>query len=243
MLLVLFKDKKKRVLWAVTIVAAIFYMSTSGGAAKFDNIFNTRILEKMIHTMVSDVCFLGLIPLDFKVLLFISSFFILFSYYLFRKDKFFLYLATCLLVVSVSSLVPFFLSTKIALYRNPYPCHLLISQFFWIVFVYFFTDRLLFKYNSKNIISCIIISMLFIIVWYDNSINKHKANVKTNGNIELFLRKIKYAESLNLEDNNEYVIISSPGARQEAFTPRVRVGSLLESAVNVTLEYDTINNN
>ena len=80
--------------------------------------------------------------------------------------------------------------------------------------------------------------MLFSLVWYDNSINKSKSNVKVNENIKLFLQKIHYAESLNLEKNNEYVMISSPGARQIAFQPIVRVGSYRESAVEVNIEYD-----
>jgi hypothetical protein len=83
---------------------------------------------------------------------------------------------------------------------------------------------------------------MFSLVFYDNSINKIKSNVKTNKNIKYFVRKINYAESLGLEKNNQYVIISSPGARQNAFTPIVRVGSRHLSAVEVEIDFNKVDN-
>ena len=239
-LFVFFNDKKKLVLWGVTILAAVFYMFTSGGAAKLGNLFNSRIVEKMIHTMINDVCFLGVVDGPFMVLSLIVFFFILFFFCFLRKDRFFIYLAACLLVVCIVSTVPFFLSTKIALYRNPYPCHLLIAQFFWIIFVYYVMDRTLMKYKLNCAVSCSIVILLFCLVWYDNSVNTYKANVRTNENIKEFTKKIHYAESLNLEEKNQYVEIAAKGARQVAFEPRVRVGSYLPTATNAVIDYNTI---
>ena len=234
-LCVFFNDKKKRFLWGFIILSAMFYLSVSGGSARIDNVFQIAILEKMFQVMIRDVFFLGLVEasilkLSVIVLLFVSVFF-----YMLRKKRLFLYLAISLLAVSVISLIPFFLSSKIEVYKNPYPCHLVISQFFWIVFVMYLIDTFIIEKKISYLFKCSMMVVLFSIVIYDNTINKQKSNVKTNVNIRSFTNKIKHAESLNLKDSNKYVIILSPGARQRAFMPKVRVGSTLDSATEATI--------
>jgi hypothetical protein len=122
-------------------------------------------------------------------------------------------------------MAPLFLSSKFILYSNPYDCHVLISQFFWLLFLLLAADSLARKFSLRGGLAPVLAAGFLIFTAVDQRMNPQKGYAEPNPAVLSFVEKVKAAENLGLEDTNEFVILEGTGAMQEAFQPQVRVGS------------------
>lgn len=222
-----FRGKDVLMIWTI-IVVIVYTLSTTGSAGStimFEHLFSERYQTLWFDTIVGDIFIMGLrgnVNIE-KVLLLLAIFGP--AVYVIRRDAFYLRILGILFAVIILSMAPLFLTNKYIFYRGVYPCHILIAQFSWLLFVLILLDRLLFKlqFKSQTVFGIIALlgSLSFVVV--DNIKHPEKWKIEVQRNIPLFSKTVHEFEQLELEKNNQYALITADGIG--IFDPQVHVGS------------------
>tara|TARA_R100000027_G_scaffold67402_1_gene65965 strand:+ start:8595 stop:10520 length:1926 start_codon:yes stop_codon:yes gene_type:complete len=231
LLLALYRPSKQSFFWASMVFAGVLFKETTPGMVRLENLSEPATLEKMFRVMNDRIFFFNLVEvspalgLGLIVLVVVALFGVLWRNSDFRRIGF--------VFISIVGLAmaPLFLSHKFVLYSDPYDCHILISQFFWLLFLLYGADCLIQRFGRRFPLGPIFAGLFAVFVLIDQWENPHKRAYPPNRQITEFVNTVYEAEQSNLAENNEFVLIEGEGASQEAFSPRVRVGSSRMDAV------------
>lgn|GEM_PF-1003261 len=236
LLLVFFHPTKQSIFWAVMVYSGVLFLETSTGMVRLQNAIEPMVLQSMADVMVDRVLFfdwfeIGILPGLVSVGVLVGV-----CFFLLRKDAVFIRIGTIFLAIAVLAMAPLFLSVKFLQYSDPYDCHVLISQFFWLLFLLVAADRIADRVGGNVPLAPIFAGVFLAFVGIDQVKNPQKGYFPPNPEIQHFLDKVYAAEQLSLQDRNESVFLEGSGATQDAFEVRVRVGSSKPDAREVIPE-------
>lgn len=207
------------------VVCALVYTQTARGLVRFENLLEPPVVWTMVEILFEDVLFLGLLGdlSVWKAVLVVGGVGAL--VYRLRNERDYLKMAALFAAVVLCALTPLFLSVKFARYPDPYPCHTLISEFFWLAFLLYSVDRLVRVVDRRRLAGWSTVGAFTLLVTVDQVEHPRKGHFPVNPHIDEFVERIHRAEALDLEERNLYVFLRADGDMQRAFVPRVRVGS------------------
>jgi len=232
LLILAFKDTRKNGMLVVLLISTlIYYLTVSGGTTSTDNILNPATQVYIFKVLFEEIFFLGLLGSVtwIKVVLFFV--FLGGIFYIMRNDVTYIKLALIFLLLIVGALAPFFLSVKFLLYQSIRPCHILISIFFWLLFLLYSLDKMVPKIKMQLPIAASLYILLMGFVVIDNYQHPDKGSFPLMRHIPTYLDTIRYYEHLDLEGTNRYLILTAKG--NGIFIPRVRVGSKRQDAIQI----------
>jgi len=213
--ILLFRDRIPMFL-ALIIAAFLYTLAVDSGTVRLDNLLSPSILSMWGKSLVFDIFYMGQLPLPsiHIVTLTVIPVFFATIFLLLRRDHFFLKTSLLFLAVILLNYAPFLLSTKLAMYHRLFPCHILISQFFWLAFLLFTVDRLCLRFVLiKKQIAFVFCLLAIAFIINDNLHNPDKYQKEILPDIPKFLTTIKEYEQLNLAEKHQRVIIETPGSR------------------------------
>jgi hypothetical protein len=225
-LLVFFKNRSKTILIISIMINVVLYtLSVREGTIRLSNILDEEMRRYAIEVLFEKIFFMDLLgKISFTK---VGIFFLVLAsiLYFLRKDVFFIKISITLFMIILCVLAPFFLSIKYILYRTVLPCHIYISQFFWLCFILFTVDHLLNKISPRISAKLAIIGFFFAFVLIDNASNPSKGKEKIMTNIPLFVQTIHLVEQLELEKKGQYVMLQTENVMPGFLPSIVRVGS------------------
>ncbi len=208
----------------IIAVTVSYALSVEKSTIMLGNMFNTEILTLWFQTLITKVFFMEMKDsvntekIILLLVIFLPLFFIL------RKEKLYLKTTALLFVIIVSSFAPLFLSKKYLLYQTIYPCHIVIAQFFYLVFILYSADHILRKFSNYEIqIGSLFMLSVFAFILLDNIEHQEKYRTPIMESIPAFLKAVKKAESTGLSDRHQHVVIITDGIKK-AFRPVAVVG-------------------
>ncbi len=235
--LFLFKGKTPLFLSVIGVTLA-YALSVEKSTIMLGNLLDYDILYLWFHTLMTKVFFMGMkdsVNTE-RIILLLAIFIPLLTYL--RHEKFYLKNTLLFFIVIVSSFAPLFLSKKYLLYQTIYPCHSLIAQFFYLVFILYSCDKLLGKLNTSNErkAGLLLISAVCSFIFVDNSRHRDKWETPIMTNIPLFLQTVKEAEELHLEEKGEQMVIIAEGNKR-TFKPVAIVGDRSQESTRIKRIY------
>ncbi len=232
LLLLFFRDRWKSFMIILMISSTLLYYTTvKGGTTMFGNIFNRWVLSYYYHVLFKDIFFLGLLgePTIVKSGIFLVCLAALF--YLQRNDPAYIKLSFTMLVLIVAALAPYFLSKKIY-HLHLDACYLLISYFFWLVFLLYSLD-IFFLRSSLKQIPALFAFFFLVFVAFDNYPLERK-RIPIQEKMPAFLRTVYHYEKLALEKKNRFIKLQY---KEFYFKPTALVGSRQMDAVQVGADF------
>jgi len=234
LLLLFFRDGKKGFLIVIMIISTLFYYGTvNSNTIMLGNIFEGRVISYYYEVLFKEIFFFGYLgdPTIAKAAIFLFCLMLLF--YLQRKDKICIKLSLVFLVLTVGALAPYFLSLKVN-YNKCGACYMLISYFFWLVFLLYNLDKFLLR-NSLKHVKVLFVFLFLVLVAVDNYPRERK-KVVVNEGIPAFVDAIHHYEQLDLKGNNIFIKLQFNDAYAN-FKPRVIIGSRKRDAMQVGADY------
>ncbi len=229
-LLVLYRPSRQSVFWSSMVLAGIAFLQTSSGLVRLQNVLEPSVLLRMGEVMIERVLFFGWGVVGLAPGAILAMAIVFASYVLLWKDGEFRRIGTVFLLIVVLAVVPLFLSQKFILYPDPYDCHILISQFFWLFYLLLAADRLAAKFGVRTSWKGPTLAALFVLFTaVDQRMNPDNGYFPPNPQVRSFVERVKAFEE-RLDGRNEFVRLEGEGAWQDAFAPRVRVGSMRADA-------------
>ncbi|MEM0967372.1 MAG: hypothetical protein AAGJ81_14590 [Verrucomicrobiota bacterium] len=235
-LLVVYKPSRQSSFWASMVYVGVVFTETSASVVRLENVLEPAVVERMFTVVVDRIFFLGLFDPGPLVGTILVCAVLILLYLLLKRDGEFLRIGTGFLLITVLGMAPLFLSQKFSLYPDPYDCHVLVSQFFWLIFLLFSVDRLMGRFRGMERVGPVLAVLVAVFLWVDHVKHPQKGYLEPNPEMQDFLDKVHSAELLKLEERNEFVLLESTGAMQDAFEARVRVGSARPDAREVAEE-------
>ncbi len=224
--LILFKNRRKAIFFVTVLCTVLLYLlSVKEHTVRFLNILDKGLRDYAVKVLFEKIFFMDWLGKISFVKVGIFFLLLAFVFYLLRKDPFYIKISISFFIIILCALAPFFLSIKFLLYRKVLPCHIYISQFFWLGFILFTLDRLLSTFSPRRISGVLVVGLLFAFVTLDNIANPYKGREKILPNIPPFVRTIHAVEQLKLARKNEYVIVKTDNVMPGFLSPMVRVGS------------------
>ena len=214
LILRIFPHRCKAMLLGYVIICALGYLSTleSGTVQLFKLFSNRDIFQHFYTTLFENIFFMDLFGKvnGAKILLLTGLLVAVFWY--FRKDVFYLKIASTFMLIVFLNLFVYFSSTKYMLYEH-WPNHLQISLFFWYVFLIFSIDRCRFSADRSKRCFSLAWLLLLSVCLYDNIVHAEKRVVPVMNNLPEFLATVHEWEGRRQElvDQQEYVIIQTDG--------------------------------
>lgn len=236
-LLFCYRPSKQSFLWAIVAFFCIVFMeTTNSGMMQIGNAFDLEVLRKMGVVMVDRVFFLefGTIPMGVGLLGVVGV--LAGLYWMLWRDPHFRRVGTAMLSIVALAMAPLFLSQKFQLYPDPYACHVLVSQFFWLLFWLYSADCLVRRFPQVRLLAPAFVVLFTILVVADQYAHPRKRACPPNREIAEYLERIRAAESLRLEEANEFVILRETSGAKPEFHPIVKVGSRRADAVERSVE-------
>ncbi|KJS00421.1 MAG: hypothetical protein VR65_13055 [Desulfobulbaceae bacterium BRH_c16a] len=206
-----FHDKTLQTV-GLLLIAIAYTLSVTKSTIMLENILNPDILLLWGSTLVTEVFFMGFKDsINAEKLILVAVTFLT-VFFALRGDRFYLKTAILFLIIIIASFAPLLLSKKYLLYQTIYPCHLVIAQFFWLVFVLVTADRLLARWPALQHPgggALIVVFAIFILA--DNIEHQDKRKVPVLAAMPRFLEKVKEAENMGLAEEGRKMIISTNG--------------------------------
>jgi hypothetical protein len=232
LLLLAFKDARKNGLLIVLFISTLVYYSTvDQGTTSLPNILYPPFQSYISKVLFEEIFFLGLLGSVTWVKVILFFIFLSSIFYRLRDDIIYIKIALILLSLVVGALAPFVLSIKFILYGQFKLCHILISIFFWLVFLLYSLDKIVSKIRMQLPIMALLYIVLMGVVIFDNYRHPEKGSFALMRNIPAYLDTIHHYEQLDLDAANQYLILKTRG--KEIFDPRVRVGSKRQDAIQI----------
>ncbi len=228
----MFKGKYRNI-WLVWIIfcTLCYSLSVTGGMIHLATLSDAGARHAIISTLFTKIFFMDMLGSfsSYKVIIFLLLLTAIF--YFFRKNTTYLKISVLLFGIIIGSLAPLFLSVKYLLYQQVFPCHIYISQFFWLVFVLYTIDQFMpVLEKTSRFFPSAVAAVLLVFVWVDNASHPAKGKRAIMKNIPGFLAAIHRVEQLPLVDKNQYVVLKTDNVIPGGMHPMVRVGSLRHDA-------------
>jgi len=163
-----------------------------------------------------------------KVLLVLGFFFIVLT--LLRRDTFYLKVACLFFVLINSGLAALFLSKKFMISLRILPCYLVISQYFWLLFLLFTADRLLGMRKVLTHGGLLVLALAVFFVVVDNRTHPDKGRLPIQTGLPDFLNLVHQKEA-ELADTKDRALILEYGT--DRFHPVVRIGRFGDPSIQV----------
>lgn len=234
LLLLLFRDRRKQILWGVVAVAGFLYNRVSPGMARLENLLDPEIVEEMVSVTFERVFFLDLggelewWKVGVFCLLLAPGVIVI------ARDPERGRFALVLLALVLLALTPLFLSIKFFFYPDPFPCHILIARFFWLLLLVYLLDGLVMRLPRFRLgFALAVVATMVFFIWGDTKIRPEKFDYPHTRSVAAFMETIRRAEALGLEKRNEYMMLSLDEDSANPFVPRVRVGSRRSGAIRI----------
>jgi hypothetical protein len=212
--IILFRDRVPMFL-ALIIVAVLYTLTVNSGTVRLDHLFNPYILSMWEKSLVFDIFYMKQLPLSSinTVTLAVIPVFFATVFLLLHRDYFFLKTSLLFLAVIILNYAPFLLSVKIIVYQKFFPCHIAVSQFFWLAFLLFTVDRLCLRFVLiKKQIAFVFCLFAIAFIINDNLHHPEKYRASITPDVPQFLATIKKYEELNLAEKHQQVFIETPGS-------------------------------
>jgi hypothetical protein len=234
-----FKPDKKTIWCCSVIFCAFLYTSAvRGGVIQINNILDPGIQQGILSVLFGKIFFLNLLGKVNGIHISLISLGIVCLVFSLRQNFLYIKISALLFTMIILSLAPLFLSQKIQLYQAVFPCHIYISQFFWIFFLLFSLDTVLQKQiryrKTLGIASAVLVAT---VVLFDNVQHPYKGFRTIMTTVPEFVHTIHLAEQLQLETNNQYIVLQTQNIVPGAPPPTVRVGSRQADARRVPAEH------
>ncbi len=222
--LLLFRDRKKRILVILGMCSSLGYFFTvQSNTTRLEHL-KPWILGRYFHVLMEQVFFFqlpGQLPLYWlaAIALLIAA-----CFYVCRDSTDLWKNILVMLTLIFASLSLFFLSVKFPLYGHTLACHRLISSFFWLALLLYLADNLLRKFKQP-LMGSLAIALVFagLVLWVNLRYPSLGQAEKVPA-LGSFLRAIHWLEGQGLEEKNSYVVLRLPG-KYPVMQPVVRIGS------------------
>jgi hypothetical protein len=224
-LLVLYSPSKQSFFWAAMVFFGFVFLETTTGMLRLENLVEPSVLERMARVMIDRIFFFDLIKFGILPGIVVISVLIVALFSILWHNSEFRRVGFAFLSVVGLAMAPLFLSQKFILYSEPYDCHILISQFFWLLFLLYAADRLVDRVGHRFPLGAVFFVLFIAFVWTDQVKNPQKGYYPPNPAIIPFVEKVRETERLNLEESNEFIVLEGSGATQPPFNPLILVGS------------------
>jgi hypothetical protein len=230
--LVLFNERRKNALMVWIILSTFSYTPTAQSLVRLSNVFDLTILSKMIAIFIEKVLFLDLLQSINPSLILLLTIALVSCIWFLRKEPNYIRHTVIFWSIITLALTPLFLSIKFLYYPDPGPCHLLISQFFWLAWLLFTSDKIIRKKPAHRIFTVLLPAFFIFIILIDNIQHQYIMHVQPMRDLPAFLSAVSDAEKLRLEKQDQFVILSYQKGGG-IFQPTVRVGSRKKAAERI----------
>ena len=230
--LLLFPWDRKAVLCAWIVVCTLWYTTAlEGGLIRLQNILNPQVQEMILTTLFGRVLLLDSLSASLMVQIALGLMLAAGPLVLLRREVGYVKISLVLFTIIVLSLAPLFLSQKILLYQQVYPCHIYIAQFFWVFYLLISLDRLLARQERSRALKGALLALaVFVFVFADNRRHPDKGFIQPMDKVPAYVRAVHAAEQLGLEEHNQYLVLRTQNIDPRAAPASVRVGSRRRSA-------------
>ncbi|MDX9835852.1 MAG: hypothetical protein RBT36_11680 [Desulfobulbus sp.] len=236
--LLFFPVDKKTVLYAWIVVCTLWYTTAlEGGLIRFRNILSPEVQEMILTVLFGRILLFDALhaPLFLQVILPLAL--VAGLFFLLRRETSYLKTSLVLFAIIILSLAPLFLSQKILLYQQVYPCHIYIAQFFWVFYLLFSLDLLLRRQQSRRALKGVVCALAVAgFVLFDNLRHPEKGFIQPMDKVPAFVRAVHAAEQLGLKEHNQYLVLRTENVDPRAAPASVRVGSRHHSAIMAPLD-------
>lgn len=240
-LLVFFHNREKSFLFVYVIINLLIYtFSVKAGTIMLSNIADKDVRNVAIQTLFERVFFLDLLGKMSSIKVGLFFLLIVSLFYYLRKNVFYMKISIAFFIIIIAALAPLFLSIKYLLYQQVFPCHIYVSQFFWLCFILFSVDQIIQKAQLKPAIQVSIAVLFCLVVLFDNIQHQEKGKIELMPQISDFVNTIYLIEQLELAQKNQYVIVQTNNLIPGFMPPMVRVGSQQDDAQRLTPNEVTI---
>jgi len=198
-------------LWTI-FCAILYFVAFDGSAVQPFALFNTLHRAPHLFAVLFEKVLLldlfgemslakGMIPLVvISVLLWIL-----------RSDRQYIKLSLTIFTLMLSSLLLYFVTVKydrFVIQEN----HVLLSYFFWLVFLLLSIDRVLTQYRTNGFMQGAVIAGLALFIWKDNQLHTIKHYWPKMDELPGFMQAVRYFEGEQhaLEKEGRYVVLSTP---------------------------------
>ena len=128
-----------------------------------------------------------------------------------RSDRRYIKISLTIFAIMLSSLLLYFVTVKydrFVVQEN----HILLSYYFWLVFLLLSIDRILTKYRISRYIQAVVMAGLALFVWKDNQLHTNKHYWPKMDELPGFMRAVGYFEGEQhaLEKEGRYVVLTAP---------------------------------
>jgi len=233
--LVLLNESRKNTLMVWIILGTLSYTSTAQNLVQLNNVFDLTILLKMVKIFIEKVLFLDLLESVHPVLILFLAIALLCCIWFLRNELSYIRHTVIFWSIIFLALTPLFLSIKLLYYSDPFPCHIFISQFFWLAWLLFTSDKIIRKKTTYNLFAFLLPTFLIFITVTDNIQHRYKRYCQPMPDLPAFLSAVSDVENLRLENQDQFVILSYKKGIG-IFKPTVRVGSRKMSAERIGKE-------
>ncbi len=203
-LILLHASGRKTIVLALMVVLAFLYTaSAASGMVQFDNILDSSVRVALFDALIKHIFLMELYPdASYKTGLAIIAA-IIFSQFVFRKDRSYLKHSLAFLGASLASLATYYISFKYHIYRGVLlDSHTVIAQFCWLVFIMLTIDKLLSLINNKHlkVPASIGVCIALVVFLYGKTIKQKDDYVLVvHKDVPLFMEAIKQAQNVELQ--------------------------------------------
>jgi len=240
-LLCVISDRRKAAILIFAIASLSCYLlTTQAGLMQFSNLMQAPILSAFFTALTEKVLFLdafGSIKPQYGVGVIVSIILLLI---LARRDRIFIKFSLPLLACCCSSLLTFFISSKLHIYEGKLlSFHTVVSQFCWILFLLLCLDRLLIALNSPQKALVLILISFFGLtstaVAKDRNLSHLTQNrYQPDPQLQEFLLAIQHVQALALAENEFIQLWYNRGVHY--YDPSFYRGSRMENRIAYPIE-------
>jgi len=218
----------------IAVLAVAYIASSAAGLTQFSNFLIPEIPVAFFRALTQHILFFNLFGLlDYKfgiAAIFATATFL----YFWRKDRVFHKAALVFLAIGLSSFLTYYISSKFQQYNGRLlSYHVVMSQFFWLLFLLLCADRFIQKVSPpilKNSISVVVVLGFVMMAQAKEKILLTTTYFPPDPMLQEFLSAVDYAENMELAEH-EFIQLWYVKRRQLFTTSFVR-GSVTATAVN-----------
>lgn len=209
----------------VLVSTAAYFLTVRSDTVQLAHLKKLGVIRYYLQALLDRVIFIGqfdrVSPWFWPIIILLVGV----SFYLFRRDRYFIKHSLVFFGIIISSLALFYLSIKFPLYRFPNECHLVISLYFWCFFMLYAVDRWFTIYGCGTIGGIVFPVLLLLLVGADNIRHPQKYGVTLPEGAQAFVEDVHAIEQLPLKADKTYVVLRLINPKMPFFQTTAIVGS------------------